>query len=99
MLLVGESALCEWRFLFLDSPGEDFVGIQTQIKAAGRKLASTKQFIKGKVQSQGGRVGRSRKVELAVGCLRIGYLLQSLWAGMVSNAGCLSHLGDSSHRL
>ena len=42
-----------------------YMGIQARIKTAIREVASTKQFIKVKVHSQGWRAGRFWEVELA----------------------------------
>jgi len=52
----------------LRCPTEDLHGDPCQIKTARRKVASTKQFIKGKVHSPGGRAGRFQEVESALGC-------------------------------
>lgn len=45
------------------------------MKIARRKVAGTKQFIKAKVYSQGGRVVKFPVVDPALGCFEIGYLL------------------------
>ena len=59
-----EPALCEWGGLRFWIPrAKIHTGICAQNKDSQKKVASTKQFIKVKVHSQGRRVGRFWKVE------------------------------------
>ena len=58
-----EPALCEWSSRSLDSPNDDLREDLCWNKEGQRE--SSKQFIKAKVQSQGGRMGRLCKVEPA----------------------------------
>lgn len=69
-------------------------GAPLRIKTARRKVASTKQFSKGKVHFQGGRVGRVPRWNGPLHCLRIGYLscLSGL-GGAVTNRGVVSKGG------
>ena len=85
-----------------------YVGIHGRIRTARRKVASTEQFIKAEVHSQGERAGRFPEVEPAQGCLWIGYLFL-LWMGRNCNGHTVrwylmetpsSHWGNpSSHTL
>ena len=77
VLLVGEPAFCVNEGLSPWIPcGKIYMGIHAPIKTARRKVAGTKQFIKAKGYSQGGRMGRFLPgLEQALGCLGIGYLL------------------------
>ena len=85
-------------------PHEIYMGIHTQIKAR-RKVASTKQFIKSKAHSQGGRAGSFYQEEPApslfgewilLGLCGLGERLHSV--GWSPEEDASSHLGDSSHR-
>ena len=71
------------------------------IKKAKRKVTSTKQFVKARVHSQGGRRGGLFEVEPALGCFGIGYLLclsglggALSYHGVVSNGGCSQSFGE-----
>lgn len=73
-----ESALCEWRSWI---PHEKiYVGIRAGINTARRKVASTKQFIKVKLHSQGGRGAGSHRWNQPLGCLGLG-IIRSFWTG------------------
>ena len=71
-----------------------------QIKTARRKVANTKQFIKVKVHSQGGRAGRFCEVESAprlfwdwtlLGLSGLGGAV--VYGGVVFNEGCFQSFG------
>ena len=58
-----------------------YMGICAQIMTTRGQVASTEQFIKTKVHSQGGRPGRFLKVEPTPGMFWGWIFLGSLWAG------------------
>lgn len=99
--LVGEAALCEQRSQFLDSPQK----IDTNIKTARRKVASTKQFTKDSMLSR----KENRQVQRWPPSLRLqmGPFFLCAWRGghvlvtdrMVSKGSCFQSFGASSHWL
>ena len=96
LLLVKESVLCEVRSLS---------GICPPWKIARRKGASRKQFIRVRIHSPGGSVGRFPVMEWLLGCFGIGYNQISLgWEGLWDRMGwslmkaTSNQLGNSSHK-
>lgn len=83
-----------------------YMGICTQIKTAGRKVASTKQFFKVMVHCQSERLVRFQEVEQALHCfgnwILLGFCGQGgtgRYSEVVSHEAVSSHLRDSSERL
>lgn len=108
-LVPGTVCIVWMRCGFLDSPQDLRGDTRWNPQPEGRKVASTKQFIKAKVHSQDKRVGRFWEVDLPLslplGCFGIGDFGVSLdWEELWHSVGwslmetAANHLGDSSHR-